>query len=101
MQHYIFEIQIDLLFLKGSLARREALKVLVPVLQNGRADPRQQLIVLSEAALPGPLRDDTLVHSVLLYAILEQLRVLALRLQLHLFPIVHLGLVLVGLSSCC
>ena len=50
----------------------------------------RQLIALPEPALSGVVRYDTLVCRLLLQAILEELRVFALCLELHFFLGVHL-----------
>jgi len=87
VEHNILQVNIYFLFLtEGARARREALKVVVATVgQDGIACIGQQLTALPKATLPRPLRDDALIQGVLLNAILKELRILALRLQLYFF----------------
>jgi len=102
VQDHVFQVEIYLLFLdEGAGAGGETLEVLVPaVLQDGRSGPWKKLVTLTKSTLSRSLRDNALVHGVLLNAVLEQLGVLSLRFEFDFFADVHLRLVRVGLGRC-
>ena len=73
MEYNILQIDVNFLFLaKGTGAGWEALKVLMTAMSHYTiANISQKLITLTKTTLPRALRDDTLIQSVLLNAILE------------------------------
>lgn len=73
MEHNILQVNVYFLFLaKGAGAGRETLKVLVSAMGHDTiASISQKVITLTKSTLSRSLRNDTLIHSVLLNAILE------------------------------
>ena len=61
------------------------------VTHDGGTDAREELVV-TQSTLSCSLCDHTLIESILLNTVLEQLGVLSLRLKLNLFLIIQLNL---------